>query len=294
MTRLALLFVLMGISLQLSATAPTITTSQWHGDGRMRIFNYHLDEFAEIQFRDGNKELEDGVAAIRHLLRSRDNGEVSPIAIRLIDLLDHLQDHFEADTIEIISGYRSPALNKQLQREGHAVSPVSLHVKGQATDIHIDEIREETLRDYLQGLKGGGVGYYGPMDFVHVDLGPVRKWGQTGPFPRKLVGVLEPDAPLQLTSDRNDYLPGSTLSFRWTGAARDTLRELQLEHFHRGRWEVITAVPRSAQQATFRLDTTDPLFHVGARPRYGKYRWTFRHGDALRLMSSNEFYLKRQ
>lgn len=229
------------------------------------------------------------------LLRSRDNSEQAPIDPRLLDLIDHLQDHFQADAVEIISGYRRKEFNENLLKNGHSVSPVSLHTKGQALDIHIDEIREETLRDYLLGLRLGGVGYYGPLDFVHIDVGPVRRWGEGVAAPRKLVGVLKPEAPVQLTSDKNDYLPGETLLFTWSGDAAqiDRVTGLRLEHFHRGRW---LACPSSAGTSkTFRLPTTN--LRCAAEDRaaaLGKFRWIFQLPDLPEPLSSNEFYLKKE
>jgi len=265
------------------------------GDGLLRIFNYHLNEFLEVRFRQGEKILPEALNQINALLRSRDNSEQAPIDPRLLDLIDHLQDHYQADTIEIISGYRRKEFNDSLLHSGHTVSPVSLHTKGQALDIHIDEIREETLRDYLLKLKLGGVGYYGPLDFVHIDVGPVRRWGEGVGAPRKLVGVLQPNSPLQLTSDKNDYLPGETLLFTWSGdsSALDQVSGLRLEHFYRGKWTPCPSV--SSGGKSFSLPASDLRCSTEQKtPVFGKFRWVFQakgQGDPL---SSNEFYLKKE
>lgn len=264
------------------------------GDGKLRLFNYHLDEFLEVEFRKEGKLIPEAVQKIGQLLRSRDNAEARTIDARLLDLIDHLQDRFQADTIEIISGYRRKEFNETLLKGGHKVSPVSLHTKGQALDIHIDEIREETLRDYLLTLRLGGVGYYGPLDFVHVDVGPFRQWQEAGRA-RKLVGVLQPDASLQLTSDRNDYLPHETLVFEWKGGQDSDLakiKQIQLEHFSRGKWEKIGEYPRTPNRWT--LTARSAIFGDGQGGiRFGKYRWIFSLPAGNSPQSSNEFYLKR-
>lgn len=284
---LVLLYILFGYE---SLAAP-------QGDGKIRLFNYHLDEFREITFRQDGKLLDLSLKEINRLFRSRENSETIPINLSLIDLLDHLQDHFEADTIEIISGYRQKEFNEKLRREGHQVSPISLHVKGKAADIHIDEIREETLRDYIMSLKVGGVGYYGPLDTVHVDLGEVRFWGDPGPFPRKLVGVLKKEAPIQLTSDKNDYLAGDTPHFHWTYPEDfdpNSIQDLQLEHFYRGQWTKIGPAPKKVRQSKYVLVFSNSIFTKSdKKPRYGKYRWTFHLKGSPELHSSNEFYLKK-
>ncbi|MCC7344268.1 MAG: DUF882 domain-containing protein [Deltaproteobacteria bacterium] len=274
--------------------SPSPAQSYPRGDGQVRLFNYHLNEFAEIRFRDGEKILPEGLSQVNALLRSRDNSAQAPIDPRLLDLADHLQDHFQADTVEIISGYRRKEFNESLLKSGRAVSPVSLHTKGQALDIHIDEVREETLRDYLQGLGLGGVGYYGPMDFIHIDVGPVRRWGE-GAGTRKLVGVLRPETPVQLTSDKNDYLPGETLLFTWTlpeGLSPDRVQGLRLELFRRGKWIACPVAETGTQE--FRLPAASLQCEgAGQGPSYGKFRWVFQLPGDPAPLSSNEFYLKK-
>lgn len=272
-------------------------SSELRGDGRIRLYNYHLDEFGEFEFRKNGELQPEVLTQIHRLLRSRDNHTSAVIDSALIDRIDHLQDHFQADTIEIISAYRSQELNQKLRADGHAVSPVSLHTKGQALDIHIDEVREETVRDYLLRLKQGGVGYYGPLDFIHIDMGPSRQWGENQPFKRKLVGVLQPKAPLQLTSDQNDYLPGSTLHFKWSSQEKDLSQQaqkLRLEHFHRGQWQPVSSKAPPTSPAGFHLPYGQgPLQKPDGTPRYGKYRWLFKLPGNPAPLSSNEFYLKQ-
>ncbi len=267
------------------------------GDGELRLFNYHLDEFLEVKFRDKNQYIEEEFKRIHHILRSRGNEEIIPIAQKLLDLIDHLQDHFGADQIEIISGYRDKKFNAQLKKEGHAVSPVSLHMKGQALDIHIDEVREETLRDYLLSLQLGGVGYYGPMDFVHIDTGPARQWGGKGPFPRKLVGVLKPKAPTQFISDKNDYLSGEILKLQWIlPDSKLNLKDLRLEQFRRGKWkQVPLPTMKGMDKATLIMSFDFSAFKdLENAQLYGKHRFLFQRKGSDEVLSSNEFYLKKK
>ncbi|HCU23631.1 MAG TPA: hypothetical protein DF383_01340 [Deltaproteobacteria bacterium] len=313
-----LALLLQGLSLPQAMAAPFP-----HGDGTLRLFNYHLNEFAEVQFRKGENYDPKALERINTLLRSRDQGGQITIATPLLDLIDHLQDHFGADTVEIISGYRSKEFNAALLKEGHSVSPISLHTQGQALDIHLDEIREETLRDYLLRLGLGGVGYYGPLDFVHVDTGPPRRWGEGADNPKKRIGVLQPQAPIQLSSDKNEYLPGESLLFRWEmpDPAAASIEQVRLELFRRGQWlpcpqlslpvkAELPQLPASDLRCDCRFPPQGPLPTDGrigppASTRdcegpgttaslYGKFRWTFRVKGENVLYSSNEFYLKKQ
>jgi len=266
------------------------------GDGKIRIYNYHLNEFAEIEFRKNKALIPTGVKQIQKILRSRDNEEIASVDLRLLDLLDHLQDYFKADTIEIISGYRRQELNDQLLKNGRNVSPRSLHVQGKAIDFHIDEIREETLRNYLQKLNLGGVGYYGPLDFIHVDTGRPRRWGSSGTFARKLIGILESTAPIQLTSDKNDYSPADPLYFTWdfkVGYDSKSVSDIRLEHFWRGKWIACPVQPVPEKKSTLPISTLLCPQGNMLQP-FGKYRWTFRVKGLGHLHSSNEFYLKKQ
>ncbi len=267
-----------------------------HGDGFLRLYNYHLNEFLEIQFRDPNVLKPEALEKINHLLRTRDDLSVLPINSILLDLLDHLQDHFGVDTVEIISGYRSKKFNESLLKSGHAVSPVSMHTQGKAMDIHLDEIREETLQAYVRSLKLGGVGFYEGLDFVHVDTGPVRFWQELS-GKRKLVGVLNPKASAQLTSDRNDYFLNQNPVFEWSFQADsglDQITELHLERFFRGTWRSVEAyIPKQSQ---FSLSSKnihkDSFLHLPDHA--GKYRITFKLSGMGDWLSSNEFYFKRK
>ena len=284
------------VFLTLCLPSPLRAKSYPRGDGTLRLYNYYLKENIEIQFRKKGRLDSKEIARAEHFFRSRDNEESIPIDTRLLDLLDHLQDYYQVDTIEIISGYRRPAFNQQLLNNGRKVSPRSLHMKGKAVDFHIDEIKEETIRDYLTGLKLGGVGYYGPLDFIHIDTGPVKSWGGSEKFARKLIGILAQGAPIQLTSDKNDYLPGDSLFFQWTfakGYGPKKVQAVRLEHFWRGEW--VPCPSREIPERNSLLPIADLNCPVGYDDsQFGKYRWIFKIKGQDELLSSNEFYLKKQ
>jgi len=174
------------------------------------------------------------------------------------------------------------------------VSPVSLHTQGNAIDIHLDEIREETLRDFLLSLQWGGVGYYAQLDFVHIDTGPARRWGESSGG-RKRVGVLDPQASLQLTSNQNDYLPNEIPQWNWTlsrGAELKQIKNMKLEHFWRGKWETCAPALKIQEAFSFSLDQIH-CDSSGPERKFGKYRITFQVEGNDKKLSSNEFYLKK-
>ena len=98
------------------------------------------------------------------------------MSLKLIELVDNIQDHFKVPQIRVISGYRSPEYNAKLRRRSRRVAKQSMHMRGRAMDIKIPGVNNRTLRNYAASLEAGGVGYYGRRAFVHVDSGPVRTW----------------------------------------------------------------------------------------------------------------------
>lgn len=88
-------------------------------------------------------------------------------------LLEEIRADFKRP-IYINSGYRSPEHNKKV-----GGAPNSFHVKGQAADIrprHGNDFEMELRRLKIIANRRckGGVGFY--PNFVHVDLGPHRRW----------------------------------------------------------------------------------------------------------------------
>jgi uncharacterized protein YcbK (DUF882 family) len=85
-------------------------------------------------------------------------------------------------TIDVVCGYRTPESNEYLRTRSDdtGVARNSQHMQAKAIDIRVPGVRTRKLRDAALALKGGGVGYYPVSQFVHVDVGPVRKWTYSG------------------------------------------------------------------------------------------------------------------
>ncbi len=52
----------------------------------------------------------------------------------------------------------------------------SLHMEAEAIDIRLPGLKTSALRDAALALHRGGVGYYAKSNFIHVDVGRVRRW----------------------------------------------------------------------------------------------------------------------
>lgn len=147
------------------------------GDGFLLLKNVHLGDVVNVHYKNKNGSYNhEALSRIERALRCRLTGQIHSISPKLLDLIDKIQDHFRAGEVQVVSGYRSPALNASLYESGHKVSKVSPHMFGQAMDIRIPGVSSEAVRDYARKLKKGGVGYYPVNGFVHVDVGLKRYW----------------------------------------------------------------------------------------------------------------------
>ena len=147
------------------------------GDGRVNLRDVHTGESLAIVYRDREGRYDpDSLAAIDRLLRCHGDGEEHPISLKLVELIDHLQDRFDANEVRIVSGYRSPEYNAALKRSLGRVAHDSLHMQGMAMDIQFDGVGKQELGASARETGVGGVGVYRSSTYVHVDVGPVRSW----------------------------------------------------------------------------------------------------------------------
>ena len=147
---------------------------------RVRFFHTHTGERLDIIYRDGGRYFPEALATLNHYLRDHRTGDVHNYDPRVFDLLHDLLASLgkPAAEIDVICGYRTPWSNQFLRsRSSHSgVAEHSLHMLAEAIDIRIPGIDTARLRDAALALHRGGVGYYAKSDFVHVDVGRVRRW----------------------------------------------------------------------------------------------------------------------
>ena len=144
---------------------------------RLAFNNLHTGETLEVAYWEAGAYVPDALAAVNHVLRDYRTGDVHVIEPKLLDLLTALRASLGTGaTVGVISGYRSPQTNAMLHEHSGQVASGSLHMRGQAIDIRIPGVDSATVRDAAMRLAIGGVGYYPTSDFVHVDIGRVRRW----------------------------------------------------------------------------------------------------------------------
>ena len=158
--------------------AATRTFTPDTGPRKVAFHNLHTDEKLEAVYFENGAYQPDALNAIGHVLRDYRTGDIHEMEPQLMDLLHSLSHKVETvRPFQIISGYRSPRTNAMLHERSGGVAVNSFHMKGMAIDVRLDDIELPQLHRAALEMGRGGVGYYPESDFVHVDIGPVRRWG---------------------------------------------------------------------------------------------------------------------
>jgi uncharacterized protein YcbK (DUF882 family) len=172
-------FMRLGLT-TLACTLATPALAAWphvKGSRNLSFHNLHTDEKLHVTYwKDGAYD-HASCAKLNHLLRDHYSGHTHKMDVRLFDLLHDLQNKLGNDRqIEVISGYRSPQTNMRLAKLTDGVAKNSYHTKGMAIDVRMDGTSLGELHDTALEMDRGGVGYYPSSDFVHLDVGPIRRW----------------------------------------------------------------------------------------------------------------------
>ncbi len=93
------------------------------------------------------------------------------------EVLQPLRDRFGHCTVN--SGFRTELHNRHVGGEPNSFHRYELHPSSPASDLtfvsgNVDQWAAEARR--LLGTNRGGIGRYPQQNFIHVDLGPMRKW----------------------------------------------------------------------------------------------------------------------
>jgi uncharacterized protein YcbK (DUF882 family) len=147
-------------------------------EGHLRLFHTHTGQHLDLTYRQGSAYLPEALAKLDLFLRDHRTGDVHHFDPRLFDLLSVLakaSGNPDAE-IHVICGYRTPWSNEFLRTHTSGVAKQSLHMEAEAIDIRVPGVKTATLRDAALALGRGGVGYYPVSNFIHVDVGRVRRW----------------------------------------------------------------------------------------------------------------------
>jgi uncharacterized protein YcbK (DUF882 family) len=152
----------------------SITSSPY----QLHLFHTHTGEHLTVTYRNNTGYEQESLARLNHYLRDHRTGEVHEYDPRVFDVLHDLTTALGNPNLEIdvVCGYRTPWSNEFLRTHGHGVARHSLHMQAMAIDVRIPGVPTARLRDAALSLQRGGVGYYAASNFVHVDVGRVRRW----------------------------------------------------------------------------------------------------------------------
>lgn len=166
-------FTLAGIAL----LPPTQLFAGIPGNSEISFYHTHTgEEMSLLVHRNGAFSRQDK-SRLFTFLRDFRTGDIHQMDIKLFQALATIKDITGSRGIyEVISGYRSAKTNDMLRAKNWGVAKKSYHMKGQAIDVRLTDVRTSELRDVAKQLKVGGVGYYRKSDFIHLDTGPVRAW----------------------------------------------------------------------------------------------------------------------
>jgi uncharacterized protein YcbK (DUF882 family) len=145
----------------------------------LRLARAHTNEMIDVIYRIGDTYVPEALDKLNQFLRDSHNEEVRRYDPRAFDVLHTLVTKLgrPSGVIDILSGYRSQETNDML-RESKTTNAArySEHIFAKAFDIRVPGVPATLVRDAALSLEAGGVGYYPQGQFVHVDIGPVRRW----------------------------------------------------------------------------------------------------------------------
>jgi uncharacterized protein YcbK (DUF882 family) len=159
------------------ARAPRVL-AQSNGRRSLAFAHTHTGERLATVYFEGGAYVPTALESINHLLRDFRTETVHPIEPQLLDRLYTLQAALGNEAaFQVICGYRSPQTNSMLRGRSSGVAEHSLHMQGRAIDIRLPGIDTTQLALLARRTLAGGVGFYRVSDFVHVDTGALRHWG---------------------------------------------------------------------------------------------------------------------
>lgn len=171
-------FLKYGFGLTTALALPATAFSKAHPAERsLALHNLHTGEKVKATYwAEGEYQLSE-LDAINRILRDHRTGDVMDIDPKLVNLLNLLHDQVGGKrAFNVISGYRSPITNANLQKNTSGVAKKSFHMQGKAVDVALPGCDVSKLKSAAMALKAGGVGYYPKSGFIHIDTGPVRSW----------------------------------------------------------------------------------------------------------------------
>ncbi|MBI1909688.1 MAG: DUF882 domain-containing protein [Deltaproteobacteria bacterium] len=204
----SLLLGLIGFSFNSDATSLSLPPGHGRffleGDGTVSLQEWGSHRRLKVSYRNKEKDYsEEGRKAINQFFGADQYGD--RIALRLIALLDYLEDNYRIRPIQIRSGYRSPEENEQLRKAGKMAGKASLHKDGLAADLQLNYNLARKIWQELRDKDCCGLGFYHTKT-LHLDTGKPRFWDETSS--KTGTTIADHNKRIFLTTDFDRYPPG--------------------------------------------------------------------------------------
>lgn len=159
------------------ASAPALLTGA--GNHRsLALVNNRTGEWLKSVYWVEGEYIPEALTAFNYILRDWREDMPTTMDPQALDILSAAHDLLEcSEPYEVVSGYRSPKTNAMLRRRSRGVARNSYHMKGMAIDISMKTRSVSQIARAGLSVNAGGVGKYTRASFVHLDSGPIRKWG---------------------------------------------------------------------------------------------------------------------
>lgn len=145
---------------------------------RLRMYSGRTGERMDTIYWIEGEYIGEAVREINLFMRDWRNGKAVNIDTRTIDIMAASHRLLQVnEPYMLLSGYRSPETNAMLRSQSSGVARNSLHMRGQAADLRLDQRSVTQISRAAAACRAGGVGRYSGSNFVHMDCGPVRSWG---------------------------------------------------------------------------------------------------------------------
>ncbi len=152
------------------------------GNGSLTLTRYDNGEKITARYRraDGSYDGTE-LKMLDRAMRCSLTGRTVQMSVKLVELLDAIEDKFGKKGLVLLSGYRTPRNNHRTP----GAARESLHMLGWAADIRIQGYSSTKVKAFARKLGAGGVGYYPYKGFTHLDVGDKRYWVMRRPPRRK-------------------------------------------------------------------------------------------------------------
>ena len=146
---------------------------------RIKMYSGRTGERIDTIYWIEGDYIPEALAEVNHFMRDWRTGGTINIDTRTLDIMAASHNMLETHAPYVmLSGYRSPQTNGMLRNRSSGVARNSLHMKGQAADLRLENRTVGQIASAALACSAGGVGKYSRSNFVHMDCGPVRVWGR--------------------------------------------------------------------------------------------------------------------